>query len=167
MIIRKANINDLKQIMLMYESCVSGMIENNIFQWDSSYPNQEVIMCDINSKTYYVATINNKIVGGVNLDKKQDVEYQSINWNDKRNTFLVVHRLAVCKHYWGKKIGKKLMIYCEEVVMKKNLKSIRLDTYSENPLAINFYKRLGYNFLGMIDLKPGKSKYYCFEKIIP
>ena len=59
------------------------------------------------------------------------------------------------------------MIYCEEVVMKKNLKSIRLDTYSENPLAINFYKRLGYNFLGKIDLKPGKSKYYCFEKIIP
>ena len=106
--IRKANINDLKQIMLMYESCVSGMIENKIFQWDSSYPNQEVIMCDINSKTYYVATINNKIVGGVNLDKKQDVEYQSINWNDKRNTFLVVHRLAVCKHYWGKKNWQKI-----------------------------------------------------------
>ena len=39
-----------------------------------------------------------------------------------KETLLVVHRLAVCKHYWGKKIGKKLMIYCEEVVMKKKSK---------------------------------------------
>ena len=52
------------------------------------------------------------------------------------------------------------------MVVKKGLKSIRLDTYSGNPKAIDFYLRLGYKELGSINLKPDKNDYYCFEKII-
>ena len=92
------------------------------------------------------------------------MEYQSINWNDKRNSFLVVHRLVACKKIIGEKNRQKIDDILRRSCNEKNLKSIRLDTYSENPLAINFYKRLKYNFLGKIDLKPGKSKYNCFEK---
>ena len=33
--------------MRMYNSCVSGMIKNNIDQWDESYPNSDVIYEDI------------------------------------------------------------------------------------------------------------------------
>ena len=44
MIIRKAEISDLGNIMLMYKSCVAGMIANGIDQWDETYPNTEVIM---------------------------------------------------------------------------------------------------------------------------
>ena len=36
--------------MLMYSSCVSGMIENNIDQWDSTYPNSKIISSDIEKK---------------------------------------------------------------------------------------------------------------------
>ena len=50
--------------------------------------------------------------------------------------------------------------------IEKNLKSIRLDTYSNNPQAINFYKKLGYKQLGTINLKPNKKHYYCFEKLL-
>ena len=58
------------------------------------------------------------------------------------------------------------MEFAENLVRKKNLKSIRLDTYSGNPKAMNFYRKLGYEELGTIDLKPNKDKYHCFEKII-
>ena len=53
-----------------------------------------------------------------------------------------------------------------EVVAEEGYQSIRLDTYSGNPKAMEFYRRLGYTELGTIDLKPEKDKYYCFEKII-
>ena len=89
-----------------------------------------------------------------------------INWEDKSNSFLVVHRLAVEEEYWHKNIGKKLMLFTEALVKEKELKSIRLDTYSGNPKAISFYKKLKYNQLGHINLKPNKNEYYCFEKII-
>ena len=166
MIIRQANQIDLKNIMDMYKSCVAGMQKNNIDQWDESYPNAEIISSDLKAKTYYVSEIEGKIVGGINIDQEQDPAYLEIDWDDKTASFLVVHRLAVKEEFWSQKIGKKLMDFAENLVLEKKLKSIRLDTYSNNPKAIHFYKKLGYNQLGTINLKPNKKHYYCFEKLL-
>ena len=166
MIIRKAEISDLENIMKMYNSCVGGMLKNGIDQWDESYPNTEIISDDLKLGSYFVAELNGKIVGGVNIDQQQDPTYLNINWKDNSNQFLVVHRLGVQEENWGDGIGKALMIFGEKLVKEKSLSSIRLDTYSGNPKAMEFYLRLGYNELGTIDLKPNKKKYHCFEKII-
>ena len=166
MIIRKANKLDLISIMKMYRSCITAMLGNGIDQWDDYYPNSDTINEDLNSDTYYVAEIDRVIIGGINIDENQDDTYLDLNWKDKSNSFLVVHRLAVKEDFWNKKIGKDLMLFCEKLVVKKGLKSIRLDTYSGNPKAMQFYRRLGYSQVGTIDLKLEKNKYYCFEKII-
>ena len=166
MIIQKAQLNELEEIMRMYNSCVSGMIKNNIDQWDETYPNSDVIYEDIKLGSFYVCKIDHKIVGGVNIDQLQDPTYLEINWKDNSNSFLVVHRLGVREEYWDNGIGKFLMEFAENLVRKHGLKSIRLDTYSGNPKAMNFYRKLGYEELGTIDLKPNKDKYHCFEKII-
>ena len=166
MIIRKANKEDLENIMKMYKSCVTGMLENGIDQWDDTYPNTEIISEDLNVGTYYVSEMDGAIIGGINIDKNQDDTYLALDWEDKSDSFLVVHRLGVKEEFWNKKIGKDLMLFTEKLVIEKGLKSIRLDTYSGNPKAMDFYRRLGYTELGTIDLKPDKDKYYCFEKII-
>jgi len=166
MIIRKAEISDLENIMLMYKSCVAGMIANGIDQWDESYPNTEVIMEDLIAQTYFVAIENEIIIAGINIDQNQDDTYLALDWEDKKNQFLVVHRLAVKVEFWNDGIGKSLMLFTENLVTEKGLNSIRLDTYSGNPKAMEFYIRLGYRELGTIDLKPNKDKYHCFEKII-
>ena len=164
--IKLAKISDLNSIMKMYKSCVEGMIKNGIDQWDSSYPNSEVIQEDIKNGTYFIGKIEGEIVGGINIDQKQDSTYLDIDWKDTSDSFLVVHRLGVMQEFWNKKIGKDLMLFTEKLVIEKNLKSIRLDTYSGNPKAMEFYRRLGYKELGTIDLKPNKNKYHCFEKNI-
>ena len=166
MIIRKANKSDLDNIMLMYKSCVKGMIANDIDQWDETYPNAGVIIEDLIAQSYFVAIENEIIIGGINIDQNQAPTYLPIDWKDKTNQFLVVHRLGVMQEFWNKKIGKDLMLFTEKLVIEKGLKSIRLDTYSGNPKAMEFYRRLGYTELGTIDLKPNKNEYYCFEKII-
>jgi GNAT superfamily N-acetyltransferase len=142
------------------------MMKNNIDQWDESYPNTEIITSDLEADTYYVVESKGEIIGGINIDPNQDKTYLAINWKDTSDSFLVVHRLGVKEEFWNKKIGKDLMLFTEKLVKKKGLKSIRLDTYSGNPKAIEFYKRLGYTELGAINLKPNKNEYYCFEKII-
>lgn len=142
------------------------MIENNIDQWDDTYPDKKTIKEDIKANTYYIFTEQNTILGGINIDQIQDSKYLDIKWKDTSNSFLTVHRLGVNKEAWGKGIGKTLMLFVETLVIKKDLKSIRLDTYSNNPKAIDFYKNLDYKQLGYIYLKPNKNEYYCFEKII-
>ena len=166
MIIRKAKISDLENIMLMYKSCVTGMLKNGIDQWDETYPNAEIISEDLNVGTYYVAEIDETIIGGVNIDENQDDSYLALDWKDKSDSFFVGHRLGVKEEFWNKKIGKDMMLFTEKLVLERGFKSIRLDTYSGNPKAMEFYIRLGYTELGTIDLKPEKDKYYCFEKII-
>tara|TARA_B100000700_G_scaffold329975_1_gene453965 strand:- start:2704 stop:3207 length:504 start_codon:yes stop_codon:yes gene_type:complete len=166
MIIRKGKISELDNIMKMYKSCVSGMIKNGIDQWDETYPDNKTIFEDLQNQSYYVVEEKKEIIGGINIDENQDKAYLDINWEDKTNSFLVVHRLAVKEEFWDKKIGKDLMFFAEKLVIKKGLNSIRLDTYSNNPKAMEFYRRLGYRKLGSINLKPNKNEYYCFEKII-
>ncbi|MDC3105273.1 GNAT family N-acetyltransferase [bacterium] len=166
MTIRKAKINELDKIMNMYASCVDGMQKANIDQWDSTYPNRKIISEDIRNKSFYIFLINDKIIGGINIDKIQDKTYLDVEWKDKDKKFLVVHRLAVRQEYWKKGIGNKLMIFAESLVKEKKLNSIRLDTYSSNPIAINFYLNLGYIKKAEIFLKPNKNEYYCFEKLI-
>ena len=164
--IRKGSVFEIDEIMDMYYSCVKGMIAANIDQWDSSYPNKKVILEDLKNETFYILTIDEKIIGGINIDKIQDKTYLDINWKDTENKFLVVHRLAVRQEYWKKGIGKELMNFAELLVKQKKLNSIRLDTYNTNPIAINFYLNLGYTKKGEIYLKPNKNEYYCFEKLI-
>ena len=166
MIIQKAKISEIGDIMLMYKSCIEGMLANNIDQWDESYPNKDIIMQDLIAQTYFIVIEHNIIIAGINIDQNQDKTYLPLEWKDKKNQFLVVHRLAVKEFFWGKGIGKSLMIFTEKLAIKKGLNSIRLDTYSGNPKAMNFYKRIGYNEVGTINLKPNKNKYHCFEKII-
>ena len=75
--IRKATKKDLENIMLMYKSCVGGMIKHGIDQWDKKYPNAKVIENDIQKNSYYIIEDKN-IIGGVNIDQKQDPTYLSI-----------------------------------------------------------------------------------------
>ena len=79
---------------------------------------------------------------------------------------MVVHRLCSKTKVWNQGVGKKMMEFAERLAKKNNCVSIRLDTYINNPKAISFYKRLGYNQLGNIKLKPEKDIYYCFEKLL-
>ena len=164
--IKRAEIQDLEMIMEMYASCVAGMIKNDIDQWDHTYPNSKVIAQDIEKNNYYIYIEDDEIIGGISIDKNQSPEYLEINWEDKTNRFLCVHRLSVKEDFWNKGVGKKLMRFAEELVILKGLKSIRLDTYSGNPHAMTFYKKIHYKQLGYIYLKPNKNEYYCFEKII-
>ena len=105
--IRKAQKKDLENIMKMYKSCVKGMIKNGITQWDSKYPNLDIISLDVNAETFYIAEIEQEIIGGINIDQNQDIAYLDIKWKEKSDLFLVVHRLAVKEEFWNKNIGKK------------------------------------------------------------
>ena len=71
MTIRQANLNDIEKIMKMYNSCVAGMIKMGIDQWDNTYPNKEIILHDIENKTFYVLIEKNKIIAGINIDNNK------------------------------------------------------------------------------------------------
>ena len=71
MIIRKAEKQDLDDIMQVYKSCVDGMIALGIDQWDETYPNRDIIEQDLEIGDYYVGLIDNEIVAGIKIDAQR------------------------------------------------------------------------------------------------
>ena len=114
---------------------------------------------------YYIGRIENEIVAGMRLDNIQDPSYLTIDWKDQSDDFMLAHRLGSKTKVWGAGVGKQMMLFAENLAQEKGYTSFRLDTYSHNPKAVEFYKKLGYIQLGHIHLKPNKDIYYCFEKL--
>ena len=124
MIIRKANKNELDAIMQVYKSCVEGMIKLGIDQWDETYPNRKVIQKDLEIGDYYVGVLEDEIVAGIKIDRKQDPTYLTIDWEDKSNKFMVVHRLCSKTSVWNKGVGRKMMTFAEELAAEKAYKEL-------------------------------------------
>ena len=141
------------------------MLALGIDQWDEAYPNKTIIEQDLLDGCYYIGCIENEIVAGMRLDNIQDSSYLTIDWKDQSDNFMLVHRLGSKTKVWGGGVGKQMMLFAENLAQEKGCTSFRLDTYSHNPKAMEFYKKLGYTQLGRIYLKPNKDIYYCFEKL--
>ncbi len=80
---------------------------------------------------------------------------------------MYVHRLAVDPKYQKKGIGRSLMNFAENYARNNGLKSIRLDTFSENERNNRFYKSRKYIQLNDVYF-PNQSKFpfHCYEKIL-
>lgn len=162
----KAIIDDKDEIMKLISECVNNMRAQNIFQWNENYPNEEIMLKDIKEGNLYVMKDNSKFYGVITINEEQDEEYKKVDWKSKASGVLVVHRLAVGPLGQGKGIGKSLMVFVEDLVRQKNYNSIRLDTYSGNPIALSFYEKLGYEKVGEVYFEGRELAFYCYEKIL-
>lgn len=165
--IQKARLKDANSFFKIIMDCKITMKENNIEQWPDHYPSKEIVNSGIANGDVYVALIDNKIVGGVKINNSFDEPYNTINWQTNDKKPLIVHQLAVDPKEQGKGIAKELIHFAENFAKENGSKSIRLDTYKNNLVSNNFYKKMGYKLLGTIsqpEYMPGK--YNCYEKVI-
>ena len=117
--IKLATPENLDAIMEMYASCVKGMLNLGIDQWDEHYPNRKIIEQDLIDDCYYIGVLDNEIVTGMRVDNIQDPTYLDINWKDKSNNFMVVHRLGSKTKVWNKGIGKQMMAFAEKLAKER------------------------------------------------
>lgn len=167
MMIEKAVISDLEQLLSITKSCAKFMIEKGIFQWNEQYPSKEVLLNDIELNQLWKLVKENSIIGLIVLTEIEDKEYKNVKWLTKNGTSLYIHRLAVDPKFQGKGYAQKLMNFAENYGIEKGYNSIRLDTFSQNKRNLKFYKKLKFKQLEPIYF-PKQSKYpfYCFEKVL-
>lgn len=77
--VRAAEMKDLKSIMKLMNDGKKYMSENQTDpQWKSDYPNEEVILKDINSGGSFVAEVEGKIVATFALSYGYDPVYDTL-----------------------------------------------------------------------------------------
>ena len=75
--------------------------------------------------------------------------YLKLNFGDsqtelKDNKALEIERIYVLKEYHGKKVGQILYEKAIQIAEEKNADYVWLGVWEENPRAINFYKKNGF-----------------------
>ena len=52
--IRETTLDDIEQVIALYNQAIEYFKENNINQWQNNYPNRQSLINDINNKVSFV-----------------------------------------------------------------------------------------------------------------
>ncbi|MCI1740982.1 MAG: GNAT family N-acetyltransferase [Prevotella sp.] len=162
--IRKGKKEDTVSIMNIIKAATLDMELNHIHQWDDIYPDEKVIIEDIDKGDLYVYEDDGIINALIVLNKDQAEEYRNIDWKYTSGKQLVIHRLCVDPKAQGHGIARKLLKYTDNFATRNRYNAIRLDAFPPNERAIKLYEKNGYTKVGSVKFR--KGKFYCYEKNI-
>lgn len=164
--IEKSELSDLAELFQIYLNGKSELERKGIFQWTIHYPTSENIADDLKNGFLYTLKKGKIIVGAISINQIQDEAYQSIDWQFEDTKVLVIHRLVVNPRYQRQGFAKKLMDFAEHFAKENNYTSIRLDVYSQNKGAVQFYKNRQYEIRGDVNFPYRALPFHCMEKRI-
>lgn len=126
--IRHANINDLDEILSIYDVARNFMKETgNPTQWSTTYPSRSLLTNDINSNNLYVLVDTDNTIQCVFMffiGNEPTYEYIEGSWLNEK-TYGTIHRIA------SRGIIKNTFKYCLDYCLKLN-NNIRIDTHHDN-----------------------------------
>lgn len=167
MILRKTSEKDINSVMKIINEAKYILKRNNIDQWQNGYPNEEVILRDIEKNESYVLVYDEEIIGTTALSFNGEKTYDNIyegKWISN-GPYAVIHRIAVSKVEGIKNIGTEILKKAEEICLSMGIKNIKIDTHEDNKAMQGLLKKNDYNYCGVIYLFDG-SKRIAFEKKI-
>ncbi len=151
--IRRANKEDIKYIMPIYEAAKKKMrADGNLHQWSDKYPDEETLLNDITRNELYIAYDDEGIYGVFMLSFSGEDTYKEIQgaWlNDE--PYAVIHRIASLGN------GKNLLKDAIDFTFEKT-NNIRIDTHEDNNIMCTLLKKLGFIYTGIIHLKDGDER---------
>jgi ribosomal protein S18 acetylase RimI-like enzyme len=164
MLIEYAGISDLEEILAVYQRCKMKLESEGIRQWYEGYPNITVLRGDVDVGELFKYVFDGKIVAVLVLTGKQEKEYETVKWQRPEAKSLVVKRLAVEPDFQNKGIATELMKFSEDYAVRNGYTSIRLDAYSGNKAALDFYINRDYHEVGEVVFPKRELPFKCFEK---
>ena len=135
------------------------------------YPIRENAIAGVKDNNLFVARYNGKIVGSVILDHHPEEVYHGVKWklDTDYNSIFVIRTFVVHPLFLKNGVGRSLMDFSFELAQKSDMKSIRLDVYEKNILAILLYEKCGFEYIDTVDLGLGNyglDWFKLYEKVI-
>ena len=175
--ITKGTPTDIDELEQLYD-CLNDYLgsHTNYPGWKKGiYPTREDAERGIAEGTLFVAREgnkeDNKIVGTVILNHEPETGYSQAAWHEdlEDNEYLVIHTLAVHPDCFNQGIGRLLMELAINCAARTSMKAIRLDVYEKNIPAIKLYEKMGFSYIGTVDLgygMHGLDWFRLYEKVL-
>lgn len=167
--IRKARKEDLPQVMEIIRMAQQSFREQGINQWQDGYPNEAIILQDMEKKQSYVAQEKELMVGTAVISMEKEQFYEKIEkgtWLTERDAdYLVIHRIATRNGCKRKGIAGAFLEEAGRKALEQQAGSIRIDTHPDNQIMQSWLKRHGFVYCGWIWLASGDLR-YAYEKLL-
>jgi ribosomal protein S18 acetylase RimI-like enzyme len=159
---RHAEKRDLQQVLSLFAGAVARMRNAGIDQWDERYPDRETLTADLEKGEMYLLCAGGGPLSAVVLNAEQAPEYAAVGWKFRGSPAAVIHRLCVAADTQGKGVGGKTLLCAEKVLQEEGFRSVRLDAFTKNPIALRLYESNGYLLAGRVTFR--KGIFNCYEK---
>ncbi len=157
-------LEDLQKIMYLFDAVKVDLHNKGINQWPYHYPSSIWFEMAIQNQEVFLTKEGDRISGVFALNLDQDEDYEAIKWQFDGERIFVLHRLAVHPDFQEKGIGKKLVEASIDLAKLNGGSSMRLDVFSANPIAVNLYRKVGFQQAeGHCFFHENKDPFYCFE----
>ena len=164
MMIRRAAIQDLEQIMQIYARAVQYMhASGNPNQWVAGYPSRTLIEEDIARGVSYVVDRDSVIEAVFSYIEGEDPTYRQIGqgmWHTN-GSYGTVHRLASAGRLRG--VAGICFSWCAEQAKMHGCSSLRADTHQDNRIMQHLLQKNGFVYCGVIHLANGAPR-LAFER---
>jgi ribosomal protein S18 acetylase RimI-like enzyme len=154
-----AELSQLEMVWDIFTRAVAQMNNTGINQWDELYPDEAILLEDIQKQQLYIFSVDGRPAACVVLNEEQSEEYQEVQWQYTNGRIAVIHRVCVDPRLQNRGIAKKLLAQVEEMFKQQGYTSVRLDAFSQNPYSNRLYQGTGYVVRGEIFFR--KGMFYC------
>ena len=136
--IQHTDITDLQQILDFFEASVQYQEANGYPVWKNY--DKGVLLKDIESKNHY------KLMHDATIAMVFSVRYDDkIIWRHRDTSDAIyLHRIVVNPACKGQKLFASVLDWAVQHAHQRNLKSVRMDTWANNPPLIQYYQRFGF-----------------------
>ena len=165
-----ASIHQTPTMMQIVQHAQHYLASLGIDQWQNGYPNEKVLINDINNnESYLVLDEEHQIQAIAMFTTRTEPTYANINGNwltESTATYGVIHRMAVRNTSRSTGLAQFIFRQFEQKLKEYNINSMRIDTHQDNKGMQRLLNKLGYVYCGIIYLEDG-NKRLAFEKKIP
>lgn len=146
--IKNCTINDIDEIFKLYKIASNYQkTKKKVVVW----PNfkRELVEKEIKENRQWKMIIDDEIscVWAITFDDEQI-------WEEKnKDSAIYIHRIATNPSFRGNNFVSKIVEWAMEYAKLMDKQFVRLDTLGNNVRLIEHYKKAGFEFLGMFNLK--------------
>ena len=170
---RPAEMADLDNIMLTIRQAKNYMRKHRVDQWQSGYPDDTMVIEDIERGEGHVMTYCGNYAGYFMLTKEPQEEYDGLTDGKWRSAglYCTLHRTCLAAEYRGSGMAERMMAAAEALARAQGATALRADTHRHNEPMKALLRRSGFVYRGNIRIEPEAQRGHdparqAFEKLL-